>query len=81
MKATPVLGLPYVKNRSNFMTPQPKRKHSSGRRDRRRSHDALANPNLVVCSNCGEMRLPHRICPNCGHFKGREIIEIEKEKK
>jgi large subunit ribosomal protein L32 len=50
------------------MTPQPKRKHSSGRRDRRRAHDALANTNLVVCSNCGE-------------FKGREVIEIKEEKK
>lgn len=63
------------------MTPQPKRKHSSGRRDRRRAHDALTSSNLVVCSNCGEMRLPHRVCPNCGHFKGREVIEIKEEKK
>ncbi len=63
------------------MPPQPKRKHSSGRRDRRRSQDALTAQNLVQCTNCGEMRQPHRICPNCGHYKGREIIEIEKEKK
>jgi ribosomal protein L32 len=27
------------------------------------------------------MRLPHRVCPNCGHFKGREVIEIKEEKK
>jgi ribosomal protein L32 len=26
------------------------------------------------------MRLPHRICPNCGHYQGREIVEIESEK-
>lgn len=63
------------------MTPQPKRKHSSGRRDRRRAHDALTGTNLVLCSNCGEQRLPHRVCPNCGHFKGREVIEIKEEKK
>lgn len=63
------------------MPPQPKRKHSSGRRDRRRAHDALESHNLVACPNCGEMRLPHRVCPSCGHYKGREIIEIEKEKK
>ncbi len=63
------------------MTPQPKRKHSSGRRDRRRSHDALNGPNLVICSNCGELRMPHRVCPNCGHFKGREVVEIKEEKK
>jgi len=27
------------------------------------------------------MRLPHTVCPNCGHYKGREVIEVEKEKK
>ncbi|HJW91105.1 MAG TPA: 50S ribosomal protein L32 [Anaerolineales bacterium] len=62
------------------MPPQPKRKHSQGRRDRRRAHDALETRNLVACSNCGEKRLSHRVCPNCGHYQGREIIEIEKEK-
>jgi large subunit ribosomal protein L32 len=62
------------------MPPQPKRKHSSGRRDRRRAHDSLHMRNLVQCSNCGEVRLPHHICPNCGHYQGKEIVEIKKEK-
>lgn len=60
------------------MTPLPKRKSSSGRRDRRRAHDALEAKNLVVCTNCGEMRLPHTVCPNCGFYKGREIVSVEK---
>jgi len=60
------------------MTPLPKRKSSSGRRDRRRAHDALKATNLVVCSNCGEMRLPHTICSHCGFYKGREIVSMEK---
>ena len=63
------------------MAPQPKRKHSQGRRDRRRSHDGLEAHNLVQCSNCGEMRLPHRVCPNCGHYHSREIIDMEEKKK
>jgi large subunit ribosomal protein L32 len=63
------------------MTPHPKRKHSKGRRDRRRAHDALGANNLVACSNCGSMRLPHTICPNCGHYQGREVFEVKKEKK
>lgn len=61
------------------MTPLPKRKVSKGRRDRRRAHDALTARNLVACSNCSEMRLPHRVCPNCGHYKGREVIRVERE--
>jgi len=61
------------------MTPLPKRKVSSGRRDRRRAHHALRARNLVQCSNCGEMRLPHRVCPNCGFYQGREIFEVEEK--
>ena len=63
------------------MGPQPKRKHSKGRRDRRRAHDALQSANLTACPNCGQMRLPHTVCPNCGQYKGREVVAIEKEKK
>jgi large subunit ribosomal protein L32 len=60
------------------MTPLPKRKLSKGRRDRRRAHDALTARSLVACNNCGEMRLPHTVCPNCGFYKGREVISVEK---
>lgn len=59
------------------MTPLPKRKVSKGRRDRRRAHDSITARNLVQCSNCGEMRLPHTVCPHCGYYKGREVISVE----
>ncbi|MEX1071157.1 MAG: 50S ribosomal protein L32 [Anaerolineales bacterium] len=61
------------------MTPLPKRKHSKGRRDRRRAHDALQARNMVACANCGQMRLPHRVCDNCGFYKGREVVHKVKE--
>lgn len=63
------------------MVPLPKRKLSKGRRDRRRAHDGLETANLVQCSNCGEMRLPHVVCPNCGQYQGREVIQVKKETK
>jgi large subunit ribosomal protein L32 len=59
------------------MTPLPKKKVSRGRRDRRRAHDALKSRNLVQCSNCGESRLPHHVCNNCGFYQGREIFEVD----
>lgn len=61
------------------MVPHPKRKHSKGRRDRRRTHDALTATNLVQCSNCGEMRLSHTVCPKCGYYQGREIVAMAKK--
>ena len=63
------------------MGPLPKRKLSKGRRDRRRSQDALVANNLVQCSNCGEMRMPHTVCPKCGYYQGREVVSMEKEDK
>ncbi len=62
------------------MVPLPKRKISKSRRDRRRAHDSLQTMNLVQCSNCGEMRLPHTVCSNCGYYQGREIVSKETKK-
>jgi len=55
--------------------PNPKRRHSRARRDKRRAHDALPQPGMSVCPNCQEKKLSHRMCPHCGHYKGREVIE------
>ena len=63
------------------MTPHPKRKHSKGRRDRRRSQDALSALTLIACDNCGSMRMHHTVCPKCGFYNGREVIPAKKEKK
>jgi large subunit ribosomal protein L32 len=52
----------------------PKRRHSKARRNKRRAHDALPQTGLSVCPNCHEMKLPHRVCPHCGQYKGREIV-------
>jgi large subunit ribosomal protein L32 len=56
--------------------PNPKRRHSRARRDKRRAHDALSRPAVSRCSNCDEARLPHRVCPHCGYYKGREVVEV-----
>jgi large subunit ribosomal protein L32 len=57
--------------------PLPKRRHSNARTRKRRSHDALSVPNLVECPNCHERKLPHRTCPACGHYRGREVVKRE----
>ncbi len=53
----------------------PKRKVTRSRRDKRRSHDSLKAVALVECPNCGETKLPHHVCPSCGHYKDREVVE------
>jgi large subunit ribosomal protein L32 len=32
---------------------------------------------LIACPNCGEPRIPHRVCPECGHYKGRTVVAVE----
>ncbi|MBN1302024.1 MAG: 50S ribosomal protein L32 [Melioribacteraceae bacterium] len=55
----------------------PKRKISKSRRDKRRTHYKAAAPSLATCSNCGEMKLSHRACPNCGYYAGKSMFVPE----
>lgn len=57
--------------------PNPKRRHSKTRRDKRRTHDSLSAPGLSLCPHCREPKQPHRVCPHCGHYKGKEIVEVK----
>lgn len=56
--------------------PNPKRRHSKRRTSARRTHDSLTRTVLAECPNCHEPKVPHRVCPNCGKYKGREVIEV-----
>jgi large subunit ribosomal protein L32 len=31
----------------------------------------------VVCRECGAPCLPHRVCPACGMYKGRQVVVKE----
>jgi len=60
--------------------PNPKRRHSKARTAKRRAHDFLTGHSLSECPNCHERKMPHRVCPKCGHYKGREVVEVEASK-
>ncbi|TFG90487.1 MAG: 50S ribosomal protein L32 [Syntrophobacterales bacterium] len=55
----------------------PVKRHSRTRRNMRRAHDALTAVTTSVCQQCSEPKLPHRACPHCGFYKGREVISVE----
>jgi large subunit ribosomal protein L32 len=57
----------------------PKRKLSKRRSRMRASHHALTPRNLGECPRCKYMREPHRVCPNCGYYRDREVIAKEEE--
>ncbi|MBI2847426.1 MAG: 50S ribosomal protein L32 [Chloroflexi bacterium] len=62
------------------MPPLPKRRLSRARRGDGRSHMRLSSTALALCPQCHNPKLPHRVCPTCGTYKGREVIKIESEK-
>ena len=72
----------------------PKRRQSSSRSGKRRSHDALRPPNIpctgfasgtsgnrskkFICPHCKQIKKPHTICHNCGYYRGRQVIAVER---
>jgi large subunit ribosomal protein L32 len=54
--------------------PNPKRKMSKTRRDKRRTHYKATAPTMGACSHCGEMKLTHRACPACGYYNERSMF-------
>lgn len=57
----------------------PKRRHSKTRGRKRRSHDAITLANPTTCPDCGEPSMPHRVCPSCGNYKGRQVLAKDEE--
>ncbi|MFH0845608.1 MAG: 50S ribosomal protein L32 [Pseudomonadota bacterium] len=57
----------------------PKKKKSKARRDTRRAHDHASMPRISFCPQCHEPVLPHHICPECGSYRGKVIIEKEEK--
>jgi large subunit ribosomal protein L32 len=55
----------------------PKKRTSRARRDKRRATHKVGSPRLNECPRCHQPRLPHRVCPNCGTYAGREVIRHE----
>jgi large subunit ribosomal protein L32 len=52
----------------------PKQKQSHSRTNKRRSTHKAAVPSLNSCPQCHKPRRPHRVCPSCGFYAGREVV-------
>ena len=55
----------------------PKKKHSRRRAKGRWAHKSLTPAGRSLCSRCQSVRLPHRVCPTCGFYNGREVVPAE----
>jgi large subunit ribosomal protein L32 len=56
----------------------PKRKTPRSKTHSRRSANMkLAPPAKSICPQCGAAKLPHRVCNNCGAYRGRQVIDVD----
>jgi large subunit ribosomal protein L32 len=57
----------------------PKQRKTKSRRNQRRMHIHIKTPSLKKCPKCGQPFLPHAVCPNCGYYKGRQVVDVLKK--
>jgi large subunit ribosomal protein L32 len=59
----------------------PKRRVSKARKSKGRTAwmSRLKAPNLVECPHCHNLRVSHRVCPECGYYDGKEVIAVIKK--
>lgn len=55
----------------------PKKRVSKQRKRKRRTHYKAEMPTVVECDTCGAMKRPHRVCPECGTYRGEQVVEVE----
>lgn len=57
----------------------PKKRTSVSRKGLRwAGHTFKIQPKSTMsCSNCGGITMMHRICPTCGHYRGKQLIQIK----
>ena len=58
----------------------PKKRLSNRRQGNRRAHQKVKIPQITICPNCRQARLAHHACPNCGTYRGRQVIDVSKSR-
>ena len=57
----------------------PKRRQSKARGRKRRTHYKATPATMYSCPNCATPVLYHRVCEQCGHYRGKQAIAAKAE--
>ena len=57
----------------------PFHKTSKSRKGTRRAHHALKAIQVNRCPKCGQSKLPHRLCANCGYVNKSLSLVVSQE--
>jgi large subunit ribosomal protein L32 len=55
----------------------PKRRRSKSKKRMRAANWKAYVPTLTTCNNCATLIKPHRVCSECGFYKGKQIIQVK----
>ena len=55
----------------------PARKVSKTSGRMRRTHYKISESTVTTCPKCGAKIKPHRVCKECGTYKGKEVVKKE----
>ena len=59
----------------------PFRRTSKTSKRMRRTHFKLAVEGIANCPKCGAMIKSHHVCPKCGYYDGKSVVEVKSENK
>ena len=45
-------------------------------RQRRAYNSVMTLPQISSCPQCDAPYVPHRVCPACGYYKGRQVLSV-----
>lgn len=51
-------------------------RHTRGHTQNRRSHHALKEARFSKCESCGAEHVRHKMCPSCGTYRGRAVVDV-----
>jgi len=55
----------------------PKRRTSKSKKRKRRNHYRAHPVAVQACPRCGSPRRSHRVCPECGFYAGKKVVEVK----
>ena len=58
-----------------------KSKTSKQRTNTRFANWKLETPNLSEFPQCHELKASHIVCPKCGYYKGKQVVDVSKKEK
>ncbi|MBM3886524.1 50S ribosomal protein L32 [Candidatus Dependentiae bacterium] len=61
--------------------PTPKRKVSRARRDKRSANKGLKPKAIASCQTCQARIATHKICSECGYYKGVKVLRTKTDRK